>query len=176
MHKRALTAFLLFVATVLMSGCETTQKLYEVIKDPSVPVGYPSNAATEVSFTLLSDADINPNQSGEATPIEVQVIYLNEDSNFLALDYDQFLTGGPEKTLGKNYIDHQDYSMMPDQFKPLPPIKLEPTTRFIGVVAHFSYIDEAQWFDIIDVESIGKKEQIMIHVSANEVALKKEDK
>ncbi|GKX52687.1 type VI secretion system lipoprotein TssJ [Budvicia aquatica] len=167
---------LLFIITVLLTGCETTQKIYDVIKDPNIPVGYPSGKPSEVTLTFLSDEDINPNQSGEPTPIEVQVIYLNEDSKFMAMDYDQLLNDGPEKTLGKNYVNHQDYSLLPGQFKPIPAVKLEPETRFIAVVAHFSDIDGSQWSDITEVESVGKNETVMIHIRANEVEVKKEDK
>ncbi|MDR0807085.1 MAG: type VI secretion system lipoprotein TssJ [Enterobacteriaceae bacterium] len=174
-HRYLLPLFFMAMVT-LLSGCETTQKIVEVIKDPNVPVGYPSKNPSEISLTLVSEPDMNPNQSGEATPIELQVVYLNDDSKFLSIDYDQILDDGPEKALGKNYVNHQDYSLLPGQFKSLPPIKLDAQTRFIGVIAHYSFIDDSQWYDITDVESVGKKENIMIHVRADLVEIRKEDK
>ncbi len=38
----------------------------------------------------------------------------------------------------KNYIDHQDFNLLPDTIKTLPPVKLDEKTQFIGVVAYFS--------------------------------------
>lgn len=48
------------------------------------------------------------------------MVLLAEDSKLLATDYDQ-VTADVEKALGKNYLDHQDYTLLPGQFKYLPP-------------------------------------------------------
>jgi type VI secretion system protein VasD len=176
MCNRLLKICFCLVLLFNLSGCETTKKIFEVISDPNVPVGYPSDNPTEVTLTFLSDEDINQNQEGEATPIELQVIYLNEDSHFLSANYDQLLIEGPEKTLGKNYIDHQDYTLLPDQYKILPSFQLSEKTRFIGVVAHYGDIDNSYWADVAEVEAIGKKATFLIHIKTNEVSIKKEEK
>ena len=176
MYNRLSKMLILILPLFLLLGCETTKKIYEVISDPDVPVGYPAEIPTEVTLTFLSNENINPNQDGDATPIEVQVIYLNEDSHFLSADYDQVLSQGPEKAFGKNYIDHQDYTILPDQYKVLPPIKLDPNTRFVGVIAHYADIDESYWADIVDVDAMGKKETLIIHIKEDEVLIKKEAK
>lgn len=169
------TVVCLFIL-VIFSGCETTKKVYEVITDPNIPVGYPSESPSEIKLAFLSDDDINQNQDGDATPIEIQVIYLNEDSRFLGADYDQLLKQGPEKIFGKNYINHQDYTILPDQYKILPAVELEAKTRFIGVIAHYADINNSYWADIVGVDAVGKKETLIIHIKINEVLIKKEDK
>lgn len=176
MRNYLLQISLCFFVLFSLSGCETTKKIYEVITDPDVPVGYPSESPSEITLTFLADEDINQNQDGDATPVEVQVVYLNEDSHFLSVDYDQLLTDGPEKILGKNYVDHQDYTLMPEQYKILPPVKLDAKTRFIGVVAHYADINDSYWADIIEVDPVGKKETLIIHIKTNEVLIKKEEK
>lgn len=176
MHNRLLRISFCFLISLNLFGCETTKKIFEVISDPNVPVGYPSENPTEVTLTFLSGEDINQNQEGEASPIELQVIYLNEDSHFLSANYDQLLIEGPEKALGKNYVDHQDYTILPDQYKILPPLQLTEKTRFIGVIAHYGDINNSYWADIAEVEAIGKKATFLIHIKTNEVLIKKEEK
>ncbi|MGR6438957.1 type VI secretion system lipoprotein TssJ [Proteus mirabilis] len=40
-------------------------------------------------ITILAEPYINPNQEGEAAPINIQVVYLNEDSVFGSVNHDQ---------------------------------------------------------------------------------------
>lgn len=176
MCNRLLRFSFLVLISLTLFGCETSKKIYEVISDPNIPVGYPSDNPTELILSFLSDDNINENLDGDATPIEIQVIYLNEDSYFLSVDYDQVLINGPEKTFSKNYVDHQDYIISPDQYKVLPPLKLDSKTRFVGVIAHYADINESYWADIVDVEAVGKKTTLIIHIKADEVLIKKEEK
>ncbi|VYT91339.1 type VI secretion system lipoprotein TssJ [Metakosakonia massiliensis] len=166
---------MLATISICLSGCETVKKVYTVVTDPDIPVGAPAEQPTELTLTLFADEDINPNQSGEPSPVQLEVVFLKEDSLFLGLDYDQFLNDGPEKTLGKNYISHQDFTLVPGQFKPLSPIKLDAETQYIGVVAHLAWIDEVQWSDLVEIKSTGEKVPLMIHVSADGVAIKKKE-
>lgn len=166
---------LIALCSLFLTGCKTAGKVYTVLTNPDIPVGAQSGQPTELALTLFADPNINPNQNGESSPVQLQVIYLNEDSQFLSLDYDQFLSEGPEKTLGKNYIDHQDYTIMPGQFKPQSTIKLDPQTRFIGVVAHYAWIDGSQWAALTDVNAIGEKMPLLIHIAANEVSIIKQN-
>ena len=176
MHKYLIKTIFYLLIFFSLLGCETTKKIYDVITDPKVPVGYPSESPTKVTLTFLSDDDINQNQDGDATPLEIEVIYLNEDSRFLSADYDELLKQGPQEIFGKNYIDHQEYTILPDQYKIIPDFELAAKTRFVGVIAHYADINNSYWADIIDVDAIGKKETLIIHIKTNEILIKKEDK
>ena len=127
-----------------------------------------------LGLSLLAEPDVNPNESGEAAPIEFQVVLLAEDSKLLATDYDQ-VTADVEKALGKNYLDHQDYTLLPGQFKYLPPIKLDEKTRYIGVIARYADPDSAEWRKVIKVKSMGRAYQILVHLRLDEVELQKEE-
>ncbi|WP_392565262.1 type VI secretion system lipoprotein TssJ [Utexia brackfieldae] len=166
---------LLLIFCTLLGGCETTKKLYQVITDPSVPVGYPDNNPTEITLTLLADNDINPNYNGEATPTDIQLVFLNEDSKLFSTDYYQIATEPLDKILAKNYIDHQDYTVEPGEYKTLKPIPVDPKTQFIAVIAHFAGADSGQayWLDITEIEGVGKTYNLLIHVRASEVEIKK---
>lgn len=166
-------------ALFLLSGCsgawEATKKLGKVVMDPNIPVGEASDQPSTVRLTLLADGDINPNENGEATPMEVVVVYLSENSKLLSADYDQLSSAALEKTLGKNYIDHQEYTLLPDQFKPLDPIKLEEKNGYIGVIARYADIDSSEWKKIIKVKGIGHNYHVLVYARSNDIDLKKEE-
>lgn len=104
------------------------------------------------------------------------MVLLAEDSKLLATDYDQ-VTADVEKALGKNYLDHQDYTLLPGQFKYLPPIKLDEKTRYIGVIARYADPDSAEWRKVIKIKSKSKGTayQILVHLRLDEVELQKEE-
>lgn len=164
--------FLASLMTVV--GCTTMGKMADVMMDPDIQVGSNDEQPSTLGVSLLAARDVNPNESGEAVPIEFQVVLLAEDSKLLATDYDQ-VTGDVEKALGKNYLDHQEYTLLPGQFKYLPPIKLDEKTRYIGVIARYADPDHAQWRKVIKVKSMGQAYQILVHLRQNEVELQKEE-
>ncbi|MBK5072165.1 type VI secretion system lipoprotein TssJ [Budviciaceae bacterium CWB-B4] len=168
-------AVILIFISLMLSGCEVSKKVYTVVTDPDVPVGYPDQNPSEIEFTLLADKNINPNLEGEASPTDIQVIYLEDDSKLLSTDYYQVATEPLDKILGKNYIDHQDYTLEPGQFKPLKSMKIEAKTQFLAVIAHYTGSDtgEVYWMDIVDIDGVGQKYKILIHLRAGEVEIKK---
>ena len=54
--------------------------------------------------------------------------------------------------------------------------ELAAKTRFVGVIAHYADINNSYWADIVDVDAIGKKETLIIHIKTNEILIKKENK
>lgn len=96
-----------------------------------------------MGFSLLAEPNVNPNESGDAAPIEFQLVLLAEDSRLLAADYDQ-ITEDIEKALTKNYVSHQDYTLLPGQFKYLPPEALDAKVHYIGVIARYAAPESAE--------------------------------
>lgn len=157
----------LLLFSVLLSGC----------KNPPWPVdGTPdiSTLPSQAGLTLLADSDINPNESQAASPASFQVIWMSEDSKLLATDIDQLTTKKIEDVLDKNYVNHQDFTLIPGQYKYLPPVELEKETRFIGVAVYFSQPNATQWKKVIKVSPIGHRYQILIHLHKNSVDILKE--
>ncbi|KAA1334839.1 type VI secretion system lipoprotein TssJ, partial [Escherichia coli] len=89
--RRLWAVGILLLSVMLLNGCSSawnaTKKVGQVIWDPSTPVGQPDEQASVANITLLAEPDINPNESGEAAPVEMNLVYLSEDSRFLAADY-----------------------------------------------------------------------------------------
>lgn len=169
--------FLPFIVVVAgaLSGCEMSKKIGQVIADPGIQVGKQVNQPSEITVTMLTEPDTNINESGEATSIDVQLIYMSDDSQLQAADYDLIATTPLDEALGKNYIDHQDFSLLPDSVKTLPAIKLDEKTRFIGVVAYFSDDQTSEWKQVEAVESIGRSYHLLVHIRDNRIEMKKED-
>ncbi|MCF3097682.1 type VI secretion system lipoprotein TssJ [Aeromonas australiensis] len=157
-----------------LAGCTAMGKMADVAMNPDIQVGSNDDQPSTLGLSLLAEPDVNPNESGEAAPIEFQVVLLAEDSKLLATDYDQ-VTADVEKALGKNYLDHQDYTLLPGQFKYLPPVKLDEKTRYIGVIARYADPDSAEWRKVIKVKSKGAAYQILVHLRLDEVELQKEE-
>ena len=105
-------------------------KMGQIIKDPTIPVGGPLDQPSTLNLTLLAEPDINRNETNQPSPIEVKVVYLSEDSRLLSAYYEQLSTEDIKEVLGKNYIDHQDYTLLPSQFKAVPPIKLDKNNNY----------------------------------------------
>ncbi|WP_288846668.1 type VI secretion system lipoprotein TssJ [uncultured Citrobacter sp.] len=164
---------LLFSLT--LTGCEMVKKLGQVIKNPDVQVGKLADQSSEVTVTLLTEPDTNINVDGEAAAVDVQLIYMSDDSKLQAADYDMVASTPLPEVLGKNYIDHQDFNLLPDTIKTLPPVKLDEKTQFIGVVAYFSDDQANEWKQIEPVEGVGHHYRLLVHVRQGSIEMKKED-
>ncbi|MBA3090502.1 type VI secretion system lipoprotein TssJ [Salmonella enterica] len=176
MTERFFRACLVMVlCAVVLTGCETAKKLGQVISNPDIQVGDLKSQPSEMTITLLTEPDINLNADGEAAPVDVQLIYLTDDSKLQAADYDQIASTPLPDALGKNYLDHQDFSLLPDVMKTLPPVKLDEKTQFIGVVAYFSDDQATEWKQIEPVEGTGHSYRLLVHVRQSSIEMKKED-
>lgn len=158
-----------------ITGCEMTKKIGKVITDPGIQVGSLATQPSELTITLLTEPDTNLNGSGEATPIDLQLIYMSDDSKLQAADYDLVATSPLPDVLGKNYIDHQDFTLLPDAIKTLQPIQLDEKTQFIGIVAYFSSDQTTEWKQLEAVESTGHRYRMLVHVRQSNIEIKKED-
>ncbi|MBB2279484.1 type VI secretion system lipoprotein TssJ [Escherichia coli] len=115
MNRKAFLACVLMC--VILTGCETAKKISEVIKNPDIQVGSLKEQPSEITVTLLTEPDTNTNAEGESAAVDVQLVYLTDDSKLLAADYDQIASTPLPDVLGKNYIDHQDFNLLPDTIK-----------------------------------------------------------
>ena len=173
MNRKAFLACVLMC--VILTGCETAKKISEVIKNPDIQVGSLKEQPSEITVTLLTEPDTNTNAEGETAAVDVQLVYLTDDSKLLAADYDQIASTPLPDVLGKNYIDHQDFNLLPDTIKTLPPVKLDEKTQFIGVVAYFSDDQATEWKQIETVEGTGHHYRLLVHVRQSSIEMKKED-
>ncbi len=162
----------------LLAGCSTpynaVTKTAKVIWDPDIPVGYPEDLPSRVDLTMLAEPDVNPNESLAPTPVAFQVIEMRDSSRLMAADFDQLLTQ-LEKSLGRNYIDHSDYTLIPGQFKFVESFEISKDTRFIGVIAFYAYPNLSQWKKVVRVDPVGGRYHLLVNLRARDVQLKRAD-
>lgn len=161
--------------TITLSGCETAKKIGQVIKNPDIQVGKLADQSSQVTIMLLTEPDTNINANGEAAAVDLQLVYLSDDSKLQAADYDLLASTALPDALGKNYIDHQDFSLLPDTMKTMPPVKMDEKTQFIGVIAYFSDDQTSEWKRIEPVEGTGHNYRLLVHIRQSSIEMKKED-
>lgn len=228
---------------ILLSGCSTGKvlsKTWKVIKDPSIPIGEPSDRPTIMSVSIKADKKVNPNtfnnyddtqtkivlvnrlddtsdvktlsqldaasvsklgkdkasdlveekasklvdtgdvseliegnevsSEAQATPIFFKVFQLKENSLILQADFEN-LFENMKKTLSTSYIKHDDYMMVPNEYKFIEAVEIEKDTKFIAVAASYHDYANAQWKSIIRIDATGEKIALFIHLDETEVEL-----
>ncbi|RLK51709.1 type VI secretion system protein VasD [Alkalispirillum mobile] len=177
-NGRGLLGLLCLMVIFGGSGCaaplETAGKLGQVIWDPSTPVGHPEDRPSTASLSLLADEDVNPNALDEGTPLMFRVLQLKDDSMLMAADYDE-LEGDLEDALGTNYLSHDDFTLLPGQFKVFQLEALDSDSRYLGVVAYYAEPDRAQWKKVLRVQSRGQDYHFLVRLRRHEAELKDED-
>ncbi|MCO7247984.1 type VI secretion system lipoprotein TssJ [Halomonas sp. Mc5H-6] len=167
----------LLCLTLLLTSCastrEATSKAWQVMKDPDIPVGYPGDQPTKVDLSMLAEPDVNPNVEGEGTPLRFQVLQLKDDSMLMAADLGQ-LENDLEDTLGTNYLAHDDFTLLPEQWKFYAPFEVDENTRYIGLIAYYASPNEAEWKKVVKVKSRGEHYHLLVHLRDSEVELRKE--
>ncbi|MEJ2062280.1 MAG: type VI secretion system lipoprotein TssJ [Reinekea sp.] len=123
-----------------------------------------------MTYSLVATETINPNASGDATPLEVQVFELEDDSMFLSADFDQ-LTEDAKKALKSNYINHRDFVMLPGQFKFIDTFEVSQKTSYIGVMARFAAPNSSDWKKVVKVLPANKQYHLLIYFDDQSVKL-----
>lgn len=175
--RRSCRALALGGALLALAGCASTfeaaGKTYQVMKDPSIPVGYPEDRPSRVDLSMLAAGNINPNVEGEGTPVRFQILQLKDDSMLQSADHRQ-LQEDLEEALGTNYLAHDDFTLLPGQFKFYEPFEVEEDTRYIGIIAFYAEPNRAQWKKVVEVDARGRDYHLLVHLLEREAALRKE--
>lgn len=170
--------WILLCVVLGLAGCSTpynaVTKTAKVLWNPDIPVGEPEDLPSTMDLTILAEPDVNPNEAMQPTPINFQVIEMEDSSRIMAADFDQLLTE-LEDSLGNNYIDHSDYAMLPGQYKYIESAELDSDTRYVGVIAFYAYPNQSQWKKVVKVDSIGGRYHILINLRERDVVMQKAD-
>ena len=168
----------LFCVLLLLAGCASTReaagKTWQVMRDPSIPVGYPEERPTTVDLSMVAEPNMNPNVEGDGAPLRFQVLQLKDDSMLMAADLSQ-LQEDLEGALGTNYLTHDDFTLLPGQWTVDEPFAVDEETRYIGLIAFYATPNEAEWKKVVKVTSSGEHYHLLVHLRDNEVELRKEE-
>ncbi|MBL1274363.1 MAG: type VI secretion system lipoprotein TssJ [Oceanospirillales bacterium] len=169
---------LIMTMVFVLAGCSTpynaVTKTAKVLWDPDIPVGYPEDLPSRVDLTMVAEPGVNPNESLAPTPVAFQIIEMRDSSLLMAGDFDQLLNNLKD-SLGRNYIDHSDYTLVPGQFKFVEPFEISKDTRFIGVIAFYAYPNLSQWKKVVRVDPVGGRYHLLVNLRDREVQLKRSE-
>ena len=165
--KTGSLAVLMFMVTLGMAGCQSS--IWPNDETPDV-----TKLPSTLGLTLLADKDINPNESQVASPVAFQLIWMSDDSKLMSADIDQLQEKKIEDTLGKNYINHQDFTLVPGQYKYLPPVEMDKDVKYIGVVVYYSHPNKSQWKKALKLFPLGRHYQVLVHLHKDSVDILKE--
>ncbi|GED22709.1 type VI secretion system lipoprotein TssJ [Halomonas halmophila] len=172
-RKPRLAWLLMALMAMLLSGCTTVSKTLQVLSDPSTPVGPLEDRPSKVDLSMLATENVNPYLGGQGTPLRFQILQLKDDSMLMAAARRQLYTD-LEEALGTNYLAHDDFTLLPGQFKFYEPFELKENTRYIGIIAFYAAPNRAQWKKVVPVDDTGRDYHLLVHLLAHEAKLRKE--
>ncbi len=126
--KRALLSAALGAAAWALAGCAGT------------PPPKPTIMATAV---LSAAPNVNPDETGRASPIVVRVYELKQPDAFNNAGYFA-LMDHERKTLGDSLVHGEEYELSPGETRTLP-LNLPPQARYIAAIAGYTQIMSARW-------------------------------
>lgn len=174
--KKILQSLAIITTISFISACgntfEAASKIGKVIADPSIQVGSRSDQSSTLNLSFLAEPNINLNEINQPSSIELQVVYLTDDSKLLSSYYDQYIEHEIKDVLGKNYIDHQEYALVPNQYKVVSDVKLNEDNRYLGVIIHYSNPEITDWRKVIKLDGKGRKYNILVHVKQKDFEIR----
>ncbi len=135
--RRATDALVLILAVAalgLLSGCPKTVK---------------SLIPTSMDARLVASASLNPDPSGRASPLVVRLYELKDRQAFDRADFFD-LWDNEAATLGQDLVARDEIQLEPGQQRKLER-HLDDATRYLGVVAAFRDLDNADWRSVAEI-------------------------
>ncbi|AEF55520.1 type VI secretion system lipoprotein TssJ [Marinomonas posidonica] len=162
LNNKVVSFLLVLVAVVSLSGCGSAQQIFK----PTTP----ADQLTKLTFSLVADDEVNPNFLGGASPIEVQVFELVDDSMFMSADFEE-INNDYEEVLKTNFVKSYDYFILPGQFKFIDSFEIQSDTNYIGVVAKFSEPNLSEWKKAVKIINRGRVYHLLMFFNDYEVKL-----
>lgn len=145
---------------MMMAGCSSSDDY-----DPTI-------LPTKVTFSLVADDGVNPNLTGDTSPVEIQVFELKDDSMFMSADFD-LIKADYKKALKSNFVEVYDFVLTPGQFKFISPFEIDEDTNYIGVMAHYSDIDQSEWKKAVKVINKGREYHLLMQFKDYDINLER---
>lgn len=165
---------LMCACALLLNACTAMDKTSTIVMDPDVQVGSEeSQTPSKVTLSFYANQDVNENFLGEGTPVDFHVVYLRDDSKVLSADFDELMYS-LEESLGQNYVTHDDFSLIPGQYKYIESAEIEKGVRYIAVLARFSEPNATQWKRIVRVKNTGFNYKFLLQFKRDKVDFIKE--
>ena len=142
------------IALLVLAGCT-----------PNIPKPVP------IAGNLIAAAAVNPDITGRASPVAVKIYQLKSAGSFESGDFFA-LYAQPAATLGADLVSLTEITVRPGETKRFDQ-EIELQTRFVGVVAGFRNLENAQWRAVVPVPP-KKLESQQLDVTVKDLAAKVE--
>jgi len=114
---------------------------------PTINIAPPVETKISAQMTLSASSDVNPDGSGRPSPVVVRVYQLKTDGAFSAADFFP-LFDDDQKALGPELVSRDEFILAPAEQKSVD-LTLSGETRYVGAVAAFRDIRNAQWRGLV---------------------------
>ena len=166
--RRALTGSLhrlvcVSAVSLLLGACASES---EPLPPPPPP------PPTRLEATIEASTYINRDIRNRPSPVVTRLYELESETNFINADFFD-LYDEQDATLLGMIVRHDEFAVMPLD-KLTVERQLQPSTRFIGVIAAYREIDRAMWRDIIPIEP-NQTNRFVVHLLADGIAIKPAD-
>jgi type VI secretion system protein VasD len=112
----------------------------------------------QAKVTVAQDA--NPDIFGQPSPIVISLYQLTNNITFNSTDFPG-LYQNAKTLLGEDFVNQYQFEVAPGQSYNFA-YKLDPKTRYIGVVAAYSQINTAAWRQTISLQPSDYAEELFI--------------
>jgi type VI secretion system protein VasD len=114
-----------------------------VIAPPPMTIAAAPESKITAEMTISAAADANPDRTGRPSPVVVRIYQLRTDTAFNAASFNE-LFEKEDEALGAELISRDEYVLAPQDTRTLK-VAIAGETRFLGAVAGFRDILNAQW-------------------------------
>jgi type VI secretion system protein VasD len=162
-RPRAAGVLLLWgVGTAVGTGCGLLGKAPPMPTAPPVTIAAPVAAKPKerTAMTLLAGADANPNREGRPSPVIVRIFQLKTDAAFRGTEFDP-LFDDDKKVLADAFVTRDEFTLAPGE-KRVIQIELADDTRYVGVLAAFRDIANAEWRRVVQMPLDKEGEKIVL--------------
>ena len=129
-----LSHYLLVITVLFVVGCTPAK--------PKVP---------RETLHIVAQDTINPDLRGRPSPVVLSIYSLAGDSIFNNARFIE-LYNNKKDVLGMDFLGVKEIEILPGQTLDLPERDLHEKATFVGVIAAFRDIDNAQWRGIVAVQ------------------------
>ena len=120
---------------------------------PSITIAAPPDARVKAAMSLAAATDANPDANGRPSPVVVRVYQLRTDTAFAGADFLP-LFDDDQKVLGPEMITRDEFVLAPAEKRTID-VTLSGETRFVGAIAAFRDIRNAQWRGLVPAPRSG---------------------
>ena len=103
----------------------------------------------QVKGSVQAVESVNPDSLGRPSPLQIKIFQLGAKDKFEAADYFA-LSDASEATLGADMLGVQAMMLTPGDHRPYEG-EFDPATKFIGVIAGYRDIHQAEWRAIVEM-------------------------